>query len=110
MFYDDRTRIHHMMVAATQACEFTESRKRGELQTDSMLLHALVRVTEIIGEAARHVSEELKSKNPEIPWTDIVGMRNRLVHGYFNVDYDVVWDTATLFIPELLDQLKKIRY
>jgi len=69
-----------------------------------------VSVIEIIGEAARHVSDELKSKNPEIAWIDIVGMRNRLVHGYFSVDYDVVWDTATLYVPELLVQLKKIRW
>ncbi len=95
MYPDDRTRIHHMMAAAAQACEFTESRRREDLLTDSMLLHALVRVIEIIGEAARHVSDDLKSKNPEIAWIDIVGMRNRLVHGYFSVDYDVVWDTAT---------------
>lgn len=79
-----------MVVAATQACEYTESRKREDLLTDSMLLHALVRVIEIIGEAARHVSDELKSNNPEIAWVDITGMRNRLVHGYFCVDYDVV--------------------
>ncbi len=99
-----------MVVAATQACEYTESRKREDLLTDSMLLHALVRVIEIIGEAARHVSDELKLNNPEIAWVDIIGMRNRLVHVYFCVDYDVVWDTATLYVPELLNQLKKIKW
>jgi uncharacterized protein with HEPN domain len=97
MFADDMTRLNHMRTAAEQACEFIKGRNREDLNRDPMFLHALVRVIEIIGEAARHVSLEVKSKNPDIAWIDIIGMRNRLVHGYFTVDHDVVWDTATTY-------------
>jgi len=109
MFVDDRTRLNHMRAAAEQACEFIKTRNREDLNRDPMLLHELVRVIEIIGEAARHVSEEVKSSNPDIAWVDIIGMRNRLVHGYFTVDYDVVWDTAATYIPVLLEQLKRVK-
>ena len=73
-----------------------------------MLQLALVRLIEIIGEAAARLSDDLKSEHNDIPWTAIVGMRNRLVHAYFDIDLDVVWDTVTVAVPDLLKQVKAI--
>ena len=64
-------------------------------------------MVEIIGEAAAKISPETKSRYPQIPWADIVGMRNRLVHGYFEIDLDRLWDTITDDLPPLVADLEK---
>jgi len=104
----DQTRLLHMRDAAEEAASFTQSRKRVDLETDRMLLHALVRCLEIIGEAANGVGEDIRQQYPEIPWSDVVGMRNRLIHGYFDIDHDRVWDTVTDDLPALIDSLRSI--
>ncbi len=71
-----------------------------------MLLFAIVRAIEVIGEAASKVTDETKATSPGIPWISIIGMRNRLIHGYFDIDSDVVWKTVTEEIPELHRSLK----
>ncbi len=58
--------------------------------------------------AANNVTSELAERNPQVPWIDIIGMRNRLVHGYFDVDVDVVWKTYIEFVPKLIEQLEAI--
>jgi uncharacterized protein with HEPN domain len=63
---------------------------------------ALVKCVEIIGEAAAHLTPQFQNEHPEIPWPAIIGMRNRLIHGYFEIDMDRLWDTVTKNIPELL--------
>lgn len=73
-----------------------------------MLLFALVRAVEIIGEAAGKVSPEAQAELPQVPWPALIGMRNRLIHAYFDVDRDILWATVTLSLPELLSQLKAI--
>jgi uncharacterized protein with HEPN domain len=73
-----------------------------------MLLHSLVRNIEIIGEAASQISRELRDRSPGLPWTDVIGMRNRLVHAYFDIDPDIVWDTATQDLPPLVAELTKL--
>lgn len=108
MYLDDNTRLKHMLAAARQANQFISGRSRDDLYSDPMLLYALLKVIEIIGEAASRISDDFKIKNPEIAWIDIVGMRNRLVHGYFAIDHDIVWETAKHYIPDLIAQLEKI--
>ncbi len=71
-----------------------------------MLLFAVVRAVEIVGEAATRVSNETRMATPEIPWSDIMGMRNRLVHGYFNINIEIVWKTVTVELPQLLPVLE----
>jgi len=73
-----------------------------------MLLFALVRAVEVIGEAASKVSDETRMAHAGIPWKAIIGMRNRLVHAYFDIDPDILWVAATVEIPALLDQLKRV--
>ncbi len=79
MYKDDTIRLHHMLDAARQALQFTQGKTRADLNTDPMLKLALVKLVEIVGEAANQVTDEGRTQAPDIPWADIVGMRNRLV-------------------------------
>ena len=79
-----------------------------ELDTDRKLNLSLVRLLEIIGEAARSISEEFRDSHPDLSWKSMVGMRDRLIHGYFDVNLDVVWETVTQDLPSLIAQLEKI--
>jgi uncharacterized protein with HEPN domain len=92
---DDAIRIRHMIEAA-EACErFVARRSRTDLEPDLMLRFALVRAAEVFGEAASKVSLETRGSAPEIPWREIVAIRNRLIHAYFDIDHDVLWEAAT---------------
>lgn len=108
MFEDDTVRIRHILEAAHEAIEFAKSRNRADLDTDRKLNLSLVRLLEIIGEAARGISEEFRDSHPDLPWNKMVGMRDRLIHGYFDVNLDIVWETVTQDLPSLIAQLEKI--
>ena len=108
MYIDDSTRVKHTLDASRQALKFISERNRPDLDSDQMLTFALVRAIEITGEAARLVSDEFKSNHPEISWIDIIGMRNRVIHEYFDIDLNVVWDTVISDIPSLIEQLEAI--
>jgi uncharacterized protein with HEPN domain len=105
---DDRVRILHMIDAAESLEQFTTGRERADLESDRMQLFAIIRAIEVIGEAGSKVTSEIKNDAPDIPGIAIVGMRNRLIHGYFDVDSDVVWKTVTEEIPALLRSLKAL--
>jgi len=105
---EDQIRLKHMMDAADSAFQFLDGRQRHDLDTDKMLLFAVVRAIEIIGEAAGRVSMETREAIPEIPWSAIISMRNRLIHGYFDIDTEVVWKTVTEELPILLRQLRAV--
>lgn len=83
---DDDIRLRHMLDAATEALRFTSGRQREDLEADRQLTWALIKAIEIIGEAAGQLSEETKTEHSNIPWRDIIGMRNRLVHAYFDIN------------------------
>lgn len=69
---------------------------------------AVVRALEVVGEAAGHISKEFQDAHPEIPWHKMVGMRNRLIHEYFRVNYAAVWDTVRNDLPDLIKTLEKL--
>lgn len=106
---EDRVRWQHMIEAAEDALRFVAGRARADLETDRMLLFAILRAIEIIGEAANKVSPDTRAAHAEIPWAAIIGMRNRLVHAYFEIDTDIVWVAVTQELPALLAQLKSVR-
>lgn len=81
---------------------------RNDLDNDRMLTLSIVKSIEIIGEAAAKVTNETRNKCPEIPWTNIVAMRNRLIHVYFDIDLDRVWDTLTDDLPPLINVLENL--
>lgn len=95
-----------MLDAAQAALTFTAGKTRTDLTADLMLQFALVRALEIIGEAAARVTEPTRTAHPEIPWGPVIGMRNRLVHGYFDVDLEIVWLTTTKSLPPLIAALE----
>jgi uncharacterized protein with HEPN domain len=105
---DDATRLRHMVEAAEAAERFIAGRQRTDLDTDQMLLFALIRAIEIIGEAASKVSLETRMATPSVPWSAIVSMRNRLIHAYFDIDRDIVWKTLTEEIPPLRSLLSTV--
>ena len=81
---------------------------RAQLETDEMLSLAIVRLLKIVGEAAAHVSEPVQAGPPGIPWRQLTGARNRLIHGYFNVDLDIVWRILQDDLPPLIAQLEQV--
>ena len=105
---DDRIRMQHMLDAAREAMAFAAGRDRSDLDTDRMLLLSLVKCIEILGEAASRVSGEARAASPNFPWRDIVAMRNRLIHGYFDIDPDIVWNTVSIELLELLPLLESL--
>jgi uncharacterized protein with HEPN domain len=105
---EDRIRLLHMIEATETALNFVTGRRRADLDSDQMLLFALVRAIEIIGEAAGKVSEATRRAAADIPWDLVVSMRNRLIHAYFDVDNDVVWKTVSEELPELLTKLRAL--
>lgn len=98
----DDIRLRHLVDAATTAVAFTEDRSRSDLDTDVMLTLALTKLVEIVGEAAKQVTEATKLAYPDIPWSAAARMRDRLVHHYFDVDLDVLWSTVRIDLPALL--------
>ena len=104
----DLIRIRHMLTAAKEAIEFAGDKRRKGLEKDRLHLLAIIKSIEIIGEAASKVSETFKTENSNIPWNDIISMRNRLIHVYFDVNLDIVWQTVKTDLPDLIKALEKI--
>jgi uncharacterized protein with HEPN domain len=84
-----------MMEYSNEALSLVEGKIRSDLDNDRLLNLALVRLLEIIGEAANRLSSEEQALNPEIPWLQIIDLRNRLIHGYDTVDFDILWNIVT---------------
>jgi uncharacterized protein with HEPN domain len=97
-----------MLDASSKAIRFTYGKTRTELDTDEQLALALTRLVEIIGEAASKISEDLRARTPTIPWNNIIGTRNRLVHAYESVDYEILWTIISKELPDLLKQLQEL--
>lgn len=104
---DDESRLRDMRDAADKAVRAVRARVRTDLETDFILAAALERLVEIIGEAASRVTADTQRAMPNVPWREIIGMRNRLVHGYAAVDRDVLWDVVHDDLPDLIAQLDR---
>jgi uncharacterized protein with HEPN domain len=105
---EDRARLLDVLEAASDARSFVQGETRASLDRDKKLALALRKCIEIIGEAAANVSDEARALLPEIPWPKVVGMRHRLVHGYFAVDLNRIWDTVTLDLPPLIQAIEAL--
>ena len=101
-------RLRHMLDHAREAVALAEGKTRQALDDDRLLELALVRLLEIVGEAASRIPNEECAKYPEIPWPEIVGLRNRLVHGYDAVDLDILWQIIAYDLPPLITTLEAI--
>lgn len=105
--HDDKTRLRHMLDHAKEAVEMIRGNKRSDLNSDRKLNLALVRLVEIVGEAGARVSDRGRELATDIPWENIVGMRNRIVHGYDAVDLDILWDVVESDLPPLIASLER---
>ena len=105
---DDLAYLGHMLDIARKAIEKTRSIQRTDYDQDENLRLALAHLVQIIGEAARRVSSETQRNHPEIPWSDIIGMRHKVVHDYLAVDEDIVWDVVTVDLPQVVVALERI--
>lgn len=105
--HSDRIRLRQMLDHASEAIALIQGRRLEDLARDRVLELALTRLVEIIGEAAARTGEETRQLFPAIPWPQIIGMRNRLIHGYDQVDLQVLWNTITEDLPPLVQTLKE---
>lgn len=100
--------LRHMLDHAREARGFIEGRRREDLDADRMRALALVRLLEIIGEAAGRMPADVCTAHPQVPWAQIVALRNRLIHGYDSVDLDILWQILSNDLPPLVTQLETI--
>ena len=106
--HDPLMRVRHMLDHAREALAMVHGRSRADLDADRQLNLALVRLVEVVGEAAARVPEDFRGRHPELPWREAAGIRNRLIHGYDAVDFDILWALITEDFPPLIAQLEGI--
>jgi uncharacterized protein with HEPN domain len=103
---DDSVRLRHMLDAARKAVMLVAGKTRSQVAADEIGQLALARLLEIVGEAAGKVSPEYRAAHPELPWTEMGGLRNRLAHAYFDIDLDVLLDIVAKDLPPLVGQVE----
>lgn len=106
--HDETVVLRHMLDHAREAVALAQGRTRTDLDTDRTLELSLTRLVEIVGEAASRAPEDLRRRHADIPWRDIVSMRNRLIHGYDKVDRDILWNVVAGDLPPLVARIEKI--
>ena len=95
-----------MLSAAAKAVRLSQGKTRADLDADDVFQLAMLHLIQIVGEAAAKTSQDLRQQHPEIPWLNIAGTRNRIVHAYADVNLDLVWDVLTVHLPSLVAQLQ----
>ncbi len=106
--HDDTLSLLQMRDHIEESMALAQGRARTDLDADRMFSLALLKLVEIVGEAASRISETTQLAHPEIPWREITGTRHHLVHGYDAVDYDILWNIVTLDFPPLACQIKAL--
>lgn len=106
--HNDQVYVGHMVDTATKAVSFVSSMSREDFDNNEPLRLAVTHLLQIVGEAARRVSLEFRDAHPEIPWKVIVGMRSKIVHDYFSIDEDVVWETVKTDLAPLIVKLERL--
>jgi uncharacterized protein with HEPN domain len=101
--------LQHIVDFARRAISFINDVDQKEFNKNEVLQHACVHLLEIIGEAANGLTDDVRDRYPGIPWLKMINMRNRLVHGYIDIDMEIVWRTIKDDLPSLIDQVRKIK-
>ncbi len=105
---EDAVTLRQMLDHVEEAISLGGGRVRADLDTDRVFFLALLKLVEIVGEAATRVSDGMRTAHPEVPWREVIGTRNRLVHGYDAVDCDILWEIVAADFPVLAAQIKSI--
>ena len=100
--------VEDIMLSADEAILFVEGMTFDEFRNDKKTINAVVRSLEVIGEATKHLPASFRNEHSDVPWRQLAGMRDRLIHGYFGVDLEIVWDTVQQMLPQLLVVTNKI--
>jgi len=100
--------LRDMIEYAEKAERFAQGVEFADFQNDEKIMLAVVRALEVIGEAAKHIPKSVRDKYPDVPWKQIVGMRDKVIHDYFGVDVEVVWRTVKENLPPLRQAIAKI--
>ncbi|MBS0654319.1 MAG: DUF86 domain-containing protein [Verrucomicrobia bacterium] len=103
----DIIRLEHMLKCCDNLSTFLKGKRKTQLSRDILLDSAVRHQLEILGEAANSISKKTQNELPGIPWPQIVGLRNRLIHEYFDVDYDIIWHTIKEGLPPLVAEIKR---
>lgn len=106
--HNDLIRLRHMVDHAREAVSLLKGKTKTQLKRTRLLQLGLMRLVEVIGEAASRVPTDIRVTHPEIPWEDVVGMRHKLIHDYITVDLDILWDTVKDDLPPLIVALERI--
>ena len=106
--HDDAINLRQMLDHARETVDLVTDLSRSELDTDRLLSLALVQLLQIVGEAAGRVSQLRRQRHPEIPWNQIIALRNRLIHGYDTIDYEILWQIITTDLPDLVSALENL--
>ena len=105
---DNTVYLRHILDAIAQIEDYLRSVSKERFMETRILQDGVVRRLEIIGEASRNVSEEFQQAHPEVPWGQIIGLRNRIIHAYFNVNLQIVWEIAQNDLPLLKQEADRI--
>lgn len=105
---EDHFYLEHILQSVNRIIKYTKELSEKDFDTDDMAQDAVIRQLEIIGEATKRLSKEFRESNPSIPWKDMAGMRDILIHDYLNVDLNIVWKTAKEYIPPLKSAIEKL--
>jgi|SRR3972149_10570573 len=108
MARDEFLYLRHVLDAINTIEEYLQGVDEEHFKATRLLQDGTIREIEIIGEAVKNVSKDIRKSYPEVPWQDIAGMRDKLIHGYFGVDIEKVWDSAKEDLPVLKEQVKGI--
>lgn len=106
--HDPRVLLAQMRDHAGEAVTMARGRRREDMDRDRMLSLALVRLLEIVGEAAGRAPLDVRARHPTVPWQQVIGLRNRLIHGYDSVDHDILWQILQVDLPALVAELDRI--
>jgi len=105
---EDDARLKHILDAAKEIEQFLANKTETQFRGDRLLLLGVQKLIEIIGEAVSHLSDPLKQQYPQIEWSVAISTRNRLSHGYFDIDAGVIWSTATRDVPAFAEQVRSV--
>lgn len=105
---DDSVYLRHILDAISRIEEYTKGIEYEDFMDDHLIQDGVIRQIEIIGEATKRLSREIRGKHSEIPWKDMAGMRDKLIHDYLGVDIDAVWDTVKRDVPTMKNKLEDI--